>query len=117
VTDTWNQRVQVFAPDAAGLKYTSVATWSVAGWVSQSVEEKPFPAVDSQGDVFVTDPEACRVVELDATGKAVHVWGGCGGTGGFTLPDGLALDGSGGLWVGDAGAGKLIHFAVGASTP
>jgi DNA-binding beta-propeller fold protein YncE len=117
VTDTWNQRVQVFAPDAAGLKYTSVATWSVAGWASQSVEEKPFLAVDSQGEVFLTDPEACRVIELDATGKAVHVWGGCGGTGGFTLPDGLALDGSGGLWVGDAGSNDLIHFQAGAATP
>src|SRR5271157_1915390 len=117
VTDTWNQRVQVFAPDASGLKYTSVATWMVAGWVGQSSENKPFIAVGSAGEVFVSDPEACRVIEFNPQGQAQHVWGGCGVTGGFTLPDGLALDQAGGLWVGDAGTGSLIHFNAGASAP
>jgi len=117
VTDTWNQRVQVFAPDASGLNYTSVAQWTVAGWVGQSAENKPFIAVGSAGEVFVSDPEACRVIEFNAGGNAQHVWGGCGVTGGFTLPDGLVLDQAGGLWVGDAGMGSLIHFNVGASAP
>jgi len=65
----------------------------------------------------VSDPEACRVIEFNAGGNAQHVWGGCGVTGGFTLPDGLVLDQAGGLWVGDAGMGSLIHFNVGASAP
>jgi DNA-binding beta-propeller fold protein YncE len=112
VTDTWNQRVQVFAPDASGLNFSPVAQWPVEAWFGQSLANKPFLTVDVEGNTFVSDPEACRVIEFDPGGQALHAWGSCGQAGSFTLPDGLALDGNGGLWVSDAGSGTLIHIKV-----
>ncbi len=113
VSDTWNQRVQVFSAEPGIMDYTMVTQWPVEGWYGQSVENKPFIAVDAAGNSFVTDPEACRVIEFSPVGKALHAWGSCGGADSFNLPDGLALDGSDGLWVSDAGKDTIVHFKVG----
>ncbi|MDI6768446.1 MAG: TIGR03663 family protein [Anaerolineales bacterium] len=111
VADTWNQRVQVFAPDASGLNYTPVAEWQVSGWYGQSLENKPFIAVDAQEHVYVTDPQACRVLEFTAGGQIVRAWGYCSSDiNGFGLPVGLAVDSAGGVWVSDAGNDRLLHF-------
>ena len=114
VADTWNQRVQVFAPDASGLNFTPVSSWDVAAWYSQSLENKPFIAVTTTGDVVITDPEGCRVLEFAPTGntgKVVHVWGQCStGTDGFGQPAGIAADKSGGVWITDATNQRLLHF-------
>ena len=109
VTDTWNQRVQVFAPAADGLVYTAIAEWPVDGWYGQSVENKPFIAVDATGNISITDPELCRLITFSPGGQPVRVWDGClEGT--LLLPSGIASDGSGGLWVTNAGNGTLVHF-------
>lgn len=111
VTDTWNQRVQVFAPDLAGTVYTAISEWPVDGWYGQSVENKPFIAVDSTGNVTVTDPELCRLITFSPDGQPIHVLDGCS-AGTLLLPSGVASDGSGGLWVTNAGNGTLAHFKV-----
>ncbi|MBN2385700.1 MAG: glycosyltransferase family 39 protein [Anaerolineales bacterium] len=111
VSDTWNQRVQVFAPDASGLNFFYLNEWWVEGWYGQSLENKPFITVDPGGYVYVTDPEACRVIQFTPLGQAVRVWGSCA-DGGLLLPSGLAPDGLGGMWVVDAGSGRLLHFPV-----
>jgi predicted membrane-bound mannosyltransferase/DNA-binding beta-propeller fold protein YncE len=111
VTDTWNKRVQVFAPDASGLNYTPVAEWLISGWYGQSVQNKPFIAVDAQKHVYVTDPQACRVLEFTASGQIVRAWGACSSdVNGFGLPIGLAVDAASGVWVSDAGNNRLLHF-------
>ena len=109
VTDTWNQRVQVFAPAADGLVYTAIAEWPVDGWYGQSVENKPFIAVDATGNISITDPELCRLITFSPGGQPVRVWDGCP-EGTLLLPSGIASDGSGGLWVTNAGNGTLVHF-------
>ncbi len=111
VTDTWNQRVQVFAPDVVGLVYTAIAEWPVDGWYGQSVENKPFIAVDTTGNISVTDPELCRVDHLLARWTAGSRAGWLLGRT-LLLPSGIASDGSGGLWVTNAGNGTLVHFKV-----
>jgi len=116
VTDTWNQRVQVFAPAADGLVYTAIAEWPVDGWYGQSVENKPFIAVDATGNVSVTDPELCRVITFSPGGQPVRVWDGCP-AGTLLLPSGIASDGSGGLWVTNAGNGTLVHFKLETPNP
>ena len=111
VTDTWNQRIQVFTPDGTRLVYTASAAWDVNGWAGNDLDNKPFITVDATGTISVTDPEMCRVISISvSTGKATHVWDGCGTGTAFQLPTGIVSDGSGGLWVTDAANGKLVHF-------
>ena len=112
LTDTWNQRVQVFSPDPTGMNYTSINTWDVSAWFGQSLENKPFIAVDKNRNVFISDPEGCRVIEFSNTGKPIRTWGDCGyADNQFSLPVGLAFDKSGGLWISDAGENnRLLHF-------
>jgi sugar lactone lactonase YvrE len=113
VTDTWNQRVQVFAPDAAGKVYQSILQFPIEGWFSQTVENKPFIAVDAMHHIFISDPESCRVLEFLPDGKITRVWGQCSSSSdGFGLPDGLALD-SNGIWVSDSGNNTILHFNLG----
>jgi len=113
VADTWNQRVQVFAPDESGLIYTPVSEWTVSGWYGGSVQNKPFIAVDAQQHVYVTDPQACRVLEFTVSGQIVRAWGTCSSDiNGFSLPVGVAVDAAGGLWVSDAGNNRLLHFSL-----
>jgi uncharacterized protein (TIGR03663 family) len=117
VTDTWNQRVEVFEPVGNGLEYMAVAQWPVEGWYGNSPENKPFVAVDGLGNVFVTDPEQCRVIEFDSgSGQAERVWEGCT-TGGYELPSGIVSDGAGGIWLSDARNGTIVHFEAKLSNP
>lgn len=112
ITDTWNSRVQVFSPDATGLIYTSINSWEVSAWYGQSLENKPFIAVDKNNNVFISDPEGCRIIQFTSEGKPLRIWGDCGfAQNQFSLPVGLAVDKSGGLWVSDAGENnRLLHF-------
>ena len=67
VADTWNQRVQVFQPDG-NRDYTFLREWPIAGWYGQSLENKPYLALDGQGRVYLTDPEG-YAVEIVGTMK------------------------------------------------
>ncbi len=112
VTDTWNQRIQVFAPDVRRMLYQSIAQFPVNAWYSQSVENKPFISVDAMRQIFITDPEACRVLEFSPDGQIMRVWGQCSsGSDGFGLPTGLALDPNG-IWISDAGNNTILHFSL-----
>jgi sugar lactone lactonase YvrE len=118
VNDTWNQRIQVFAPDASGKVFTPDRTWEVNGWFGQSLDNKPFIAVDSSGNVFATDPEGYRVLEFDPQGNILRVWGDVSDNiTTFGLPSGIALDAEGRVWVSDAGNNTLMRFTLPAQLP
>ncbi len=113
VADTWNKRVQVFAPDSSGKNYTAVTQWPISGWYGQSLDNKPYIAVDLQRDVFVTDPEASRVLEFDATGKFIRTWGQPGtGLDAIGLASGIAIDPQGHVWVSDADNDRLLRYTL-----
>ncbi len=113
ISDTWNQRVQVFAPDSSGLIFTQLLEWDVEGWESQSLENKPFIAVNSKGHVFVSVPELSRILEFDAQGQPVRAWGEYGvQPHQFGLPSGLTIDPQGYLWVCDALNRRIMRFQI-----
>jgi predicted membrane-bound mannosyltransferase/DNA-binding beta-propeller fold protein YncE len=115
VTDTWNQRVQVFNPVDNGttLIYTPALQWPIRGWKSQSLDNKPYIAVSSDGHVFVTDPEGFRVIEFTKEGQFVRLWGTFGtDASSFGLPSGIAIDAQENVWVTDAGNGRVMRFTI-----
>jgi predicted membrane-bound mannosyltransferase/streptogramin lyase len=113
VTDTWNQRVQTFSQSPDGLTFSPLKQWDVAGWYGQSLDNKPFIAVDNKGHVFITDPEGFRVIEYTTDGQLVQTWGDYGATSStFGIAAGIAIDAQGNIWISDAGNNRIMRFAL-----
>jgi len=112
VLDTWNQRIQVFQADEQG-QYAPFRSWDVQAWYGQSLENKPYMAVDSLGNVFVSDPEGYRILQFTVQGEAVRSWGDFGTESSqFGLPVGLTVDGMGDVWVADTGNSRIMKFIL-----
>jgi len=113
IDDTWNQRVQVMSPDKSG-NYLPLTSWEIAGWYGNSVDNKPYIAVDQMGHVFVTDPLGYRVLEFTTQGQFIRFWGDSGtGPDGFgQFINGIAVDSKGGVWVCDAFNNRIMHFTL-----
>ncbi len=113
VADTWNQRVQSFVLAEDGRTYLPEKQWAVDAWYGQSLDNKPFIAVDERGHVFITDPEGYRVIEFNPSGEAVRVWGEFGIEDyAFGLASGIAVDPEGHIWVTDAGNQRVMRFTL-----
>lgn len=113
VVDTWNQRIQVFADTTGTMNYQVVREWEVAGWKGQSVNNKPFIAVNDSGHIFVTDPDEYRILEFDNVGNFIRGWGDySSGIDGFGMPIGIAVDKDGKVWVSDSENGFILRFSL-----
>ena len=112
VADTWNQRIQVFELTEEGVFIPS-RNWEVPGWYGQSLDNKPYLAVDSLGRVFAADPEGYRVLVFSSGGEALLSWGDYGtGADGFGLTASVANAPDGGFWVTDAGNHRILYFRL-----
>lgn len=115
VVDTWNQRVQTFTPSETDnvLTFTPDKQWDVYGWFGQTLDNKPFIAVNDDLHVFITDPDGFRVIEYDPNGEVVRAWGDFGETeSSFGLPSGIAIDNEGHVWVTDSLYNRLMRFTL-----
>ncbi|HET6846981.1 MAG TPA: NHL repeat-containing protein, partial [Anaerolineales bacterium] len=113
IADTWNQRIQTFMPSPDGLSFTPLRQWDVSAWYGQSLENKPFIAVDNRGHVFITDPEGFRVIEYTTDGQLVQTWGDYGDTPTtFGIASGIAVNSAGDVWVTDAGNSRVMRFTL-----
>jgi len=113
VTDTWNQRIQAFTPSEDGIFYFSSLQWDVNAWYGQSLDNKPFITVDSNGHVFVTDPEGYRILEFQTDGTFVRTWGDFGaGLDQIGLAAGVTVDPLGFVWVTDAGNNRILRYRL-----
>jgi sugar lactone lactonase YvrE len=122
VADTWNRRVSVFTLDGqpASMFTASDGTVSnsfrVRGW-ADDLGNRPYLAVDAvQNLIYITDPDAGRVLIYDTLGKCVGSFGQLSREAApdltqFSSVGGLGLDSVGNLIVSDAGAGRLLRFA------
>lgn len=109
VADTWNQRIQVFR-EVDGT-FVPERMWEIVGWYGQSLDNKPYLAVDALGMVFVVDPEGYRVLQFTSQGEFVRFWGDLGNTNEtFGMTGSVAIDSQGGVWVSDPGNSRLMHF-------
>jgi uncharacterized protein (TIGR03663 family) len=112
VVDTWNQRIQVFE-DFGGNNFTAIQEWPISGWIGQSLENKPYIAVNPEGIVCTTDPEGYRVLCFNTAGEFLRGWGEAGvEPSQLGLPVGIAFDSSCSVWVMDSENGRLMFFDV-----
>ena len=115
VVDTWNQRVQTFTPIETddSLTFVPGKQWDVYGWFGQSLENKPFIAVNDDLHVFITDPDNYRVMEFDQNGLLIRTWGDFGATeSSFGLSSGIAVDSKGHIWVTDSVNNRVMRFTL-----
>ncbi len=113
VADTWNQRIQVFSPSPDGKSFTPSRQWDISGWYGESLENKPFISIDSQGHIFVSDPEMYRVLEFSTQGDFIRAWGDYGNdASSFGLASAVAADDHGRVWVTDAGNNRIMVFSL-----
>jgi predicted membrane-bound mannosyltransferase/DNA-binding beta-propeller fold protein YncE len=111
VADTWNQRIQVFSLNDQGIAANFETEWEINGWFGQSLDNKPYLTVGGDGNVYISDPEAIRILVFSPEGTFLRYWGTFGeGPGNLNLPTGLAADPEGGLWVVDTGNNRMLHF-------
>jgi len=110
VADTWNHRVQKFAPDGA-----FITMWGAP--ISNTAAEITFYgpraiAVNAQGEVFVSDTGNKRILVFTADGVPVTQFGTPGaGEGQLDEPVGLAVDDLGRVYVADTWNRRVQIFA------
>ena len=110
IADTWNYRVQVFEPDPTGLQFRSARLWEVDAWNSDSLDNKPFLALDKDGNVYITDPDRGRVIAFDGEGNFKVLWGGFDNSYLMGVMSGIATTADGKVWVSDSTSNSLLLF-------
>jgi uncharacterized protein (TIGR03663 family) len=114
VTDTWNKRVQTFTPveTEGSLSFVPAKQWDVYGWFGQSLDNKPFIAVNDSLHVFITDPDGYRMMEFDPDGALLRVWDDLESQDSLGLPSGIAIDNEGHVWVTDSTNNRLRRYTM-----
>jgi len=113
VADTWNHRIQKF--DSNG-KFLTM--WGVNGDTRGVALGNPLQfygpraiAIDSQGNVLVTDTGNKRVLKFDPNGNPLAQYGGVGGDPGQFLEQvGIAVDSQGNIFVADTWNQRIQKF-------
>ncbi len=106
VADTWNRRVQRLDRD-----FNPLAQWPVRGWAGESVNNKPYLALDSEDNVYVTDPESYQVYKFDNQGRLLAVFGQFGTDArSFNLPTGITVDQEGYVYITDSFNHRVMKF-------
>jgi uncharacterized protein (TIGR03663 family) len=122
VADTWNRRVQelqvTYGEDLADVGdaqqpvFSFVREWPIEGWSSQSIVNKPYLAVDSEGMLYVSDPENWRMLVFDGEGNFQGTFGLFGSdASSFALPVGVAIGPDDNVYVADSDNHRIMQFA------
>jgi DNA-binding beta-propeller fold protein YncE len=114
VVDTWNRRVQTFIPieTEGNLSFVPEKQWDVYGWFGQSLDNKPFIAVNDELHVFLTDPDGFRAMEFDQNGTLIRVWDDLNPNSSLGMPSGVAIDNDGHVWITDSLNNSLRRYTM-----
>ena len=109
IADTWNRRVAVFSQEGAHLY-----NFEVRGWYDE-LGNRPYLAVDPERDlVYVTDPDAGRVLIYNTAGECVSSFGQYNqqapNRSQFATVGGIAVDDEGNVYVTDFASGRVLRF-------
>jgi len=111
IADTWNQRVQVIQKNIDG-SYTAINQWEVDGWDGVGFDNKPYIAVDGNGNIYITDPEIGRVIVFSSTGEYLRSWLALSELQGGAVINGIAIDENGGVWLTDGRLHVIYYFVL-----
>ncbi len=118
VADTWNQRVQLFTIEGdivPVIRFKSA--FNVAAWYSQSLDNKPYLAFDTNGNILITDPESGLIWLFSQEGTLLRSWNGAGGDiDRASMPTGITVDSNGAVWVVDTAGNRVNKFILPAET-
>jgi predicted membrane-bound mannosyltransferase/sugar lactone lactonase YvrE len=109
VADTWNRRISVFTTEGVYLD-----NYPVRGWYEE-LGNRPYLAIDAERELlYVTDPDAGRILVYTSSGDCVGSFGQPAGTeptmGQFGIASGLAVDADGFVYVADSRLGRVLKF-------
>ena len=106
LVDTWNGRIQQF-----NNQLQAYNEWQVNAWSGNSINNKPFIASDTNGRLYVTDPEGARILIFDSVGNYLGRFGKFGtDIESFSLINGIFIDRDNNLYVADAGNNRILKF-------
>ena len=106
VAEAWNRRIQRFSNNLE-----AVTSWQVDTWAGNSLNNKPYLAVDTNGNVYATDPEGYQVIVFNAVGEYIGRFGRFGtDTSSLDLPTGITTDKENNVYVVDANNGRVLKF-------
>ena len=111
VTDPDHERVEMLRIQKFTADGTYLTQWGSEG-AGNGQFQLPFGvAVDSAGNVYVTDPWNHRIHKFTATGTHLTQWGDLGsGNGQFAYPQGVAVDSAGNVYVTDTDNNRVQKF-------
>ena len=105
-------RIQKFKPIPTPDGYAYDDQWGVTGSEPGQFNEPSDVAVDTVGNVYVSDRKNHRVQKFDSDGFFIVQWGGMGsGDGQLAFPEGIATDAAGNVYVADRGNNRIQKFS------
>lgn len=106
LADTWNGRIQQFTNDLVAYN-----EWRVNAWQGNSINNKPYMTTDTEGRLYVTDPEGARILIFDSVGNYLGRFGQFGPEEtSFGLINGIFIDRDNNLYVADSGNSRILKF-------
>ena len=88
-------------------------TYAFSGYLHEAVENLRGPkglAVDSKGNIYISDSWNNRVLKLDPSGKLINTFGGEDDKVQLSGPTGLAVDKFGNVFICDNGNNRILKL-------